>query len=1157
MRRSRREVLGGGLSAFFLRPGSGQQAAGAPTITGVTLSNNSFVGGSADGTVVGSIGVTMTGGTFSGSLSLTGTDAAKFKVVGTNLELNGTQAAGTYSINIVATQGGAVGSPFSQPETIVGSVAGAQSMTVANLSGSASPAVTPVMFYKTFPRGIVPSGSIASPNGISNWQADNRIYWDDGSLMGATYRLLAGSIAGSGVQQFTFTIAGGSWPNTSSRVVTDITGASDFKVALTNLHTAQILPANGGSRGKQFKIGLTMAAGAITGANVECNHLATGYGIEQIANTSAVQPAGNVLQFSAADFGNMITDVGCMVSDLTNPGAIPGGTTITARSSSLSQITLSNTVTTTTGDSIAVGMPVANGHGTGAFVAIKGGPPLDGAATVAVVAGGSGYVLEGNGNDGVFNGSFNTAVSNNTNVRQYAKGPVCNAWRAIMKLTNSAGTPHPHLFAIFYVERWDNADTSLLAFRAYAQIGDGLADFTDTLYNATYDLDWKNGATVIRGHTNGDTGFTTVPMCQQSGVWTFGGGTTPDVNGRPDWSANSAAFNSIIVQPAIAEADQIKACGIVTPWVSLLPTHSNPSVGRAFTGQYEETTYLNLVQPAATAGIRAPMGTGGSGDNEAVFPLHNALHWLWLKQGNAANSQLWLTACRGVAANYATVPHGAPVLDPTTFTIPNTIPAGVQPFSGMPDLSAKDFTSFKSSGFVDTVAWTGGVPTANPYHSPSYAHYTYLLEGEQWMLDTVAHEAANMLFYFQLVYGRSITLGATTYHGMAYENHDERVSAWCWRTIGYATRLRPTIYADGSTDVERSYLYYCLKQNAASVVATAAYVGNIQWGTAGQLWNKAYDYTGTGIWPIKAMLDKGDEGCYQFMWSYIIAVVAQLSHIWQGDITDWTTFRDFIKLWYAASWAITQSHYLCDDYNIAFLQGPSGQPVTAWDRWANAANPQGGISILGDRGGGLSPSYAGLMFTNGSANIAVGVYNAGSRGAAFIAINPQSGAKTYFPDGSALFLTTTGVGDLDSANFCVIPAPFTTGWYWMKNVGTPGPGSQTIQLYNNPGLTGSPITCTGASTPSAAPVQCWGTPNVTLPADSALNGLGTYSGGNNVTGTGRIPEICRPIFLLKAAGADDTGVNITNAIANIEAIETTMGINYQSYPLNAYDSSYT
>jgi hypothetical protein len=91
-------------------------------ISGVNLSNNSFAGGAGSGTVVGAISVTMSPSAppFSGTLSLSGTNASSFQIVGSNLETTGVVPAGAYQINIVAVQPGASDSPFTQAETITG-----------------------------------------------------------------------------------------------------------------------------------------------------------------------------------------------------------------------------------------------------------------------------------------------------------------------------------------------------------------------------------------------------------------------------------------------------------------------------------------------------------------------------------------------------------------------------------------------------------------------------------------------------------------------------------------------------------------------------------------------------------------------------------------------------------------------------------------------------------------------------------------------------------------------------------------------------------------------------------------------------------------------------------------------------------------------------
>jgi hypothetical protein len=103
------------------------------TIAAVSLSNNTFSPGVAN-TTVGTISATKTGACAGDSFSLTGTDAAKFQLVGTTLETNGSQSAGTYNINLVDTISGATGSPFSQPETLT---ATSCTITAVSLSNAA------------------------------------------------------------------------------------------------------------------------------------------------------------------------------------------------------------------------------------------------------------------------------------------------------------------------------------------------------------------------------------------------------------------------------------------------------------------------------------------------------------------------------------------------------------------------------------------------------------------------------------------------------------------------------------------------------------------------------------------------------------------------------------------------------------------------------------------------------------------------------------------------------------------------------------------------------------------------------------------------------------------------------------------------------------
>lgn len=175
-RLTRRALLGGASALPFamsriaqawpLRVGTLIGSGAGVTITGITLSNATFTGGPASGTVVGAIAVQTTGGSFNGALSLSGTNAGDFQIADSNLETNGVLGNGSYSINIVATQNGAAGSPFVQPEVITGiSPNQLTTLTLVNTSASIQAAnfITPV-FGHGFVQGDIPAAAVTTGN---------------------------------------------------------------------------------------------------------------------------------------------------------------------------------------------------------------------------------------------------------------------------------------------------------------------------------------------------------------------------------------------------------------------------------------------------------------------------------------------------------------------------------------------------------------------------------------------------------------------------------------------------------------------------------------------------------------------------------------------------------------------------------------------------------------------------------------------------------------------------------------------------------------------------------------------------------------------------------------------------------------------------------
>lgn len=932
------------------------------------------------------------------------------------------------------------------------------SITFANLSASATPSGLPIQTTQMFARGAVPSGFIATPTvggvSLATWQADNRTTWDDGSVMTAVYRfLLPSGIAGSSAQQVTFPITAGSWPNTSSNTITDVTSGSNFNLALSNLHTAQV-----GVLG--ILIGLTMSGGAITGGTIWQNW------------------SGNNGTYS-----------------------------------------------------------VAGGHGTGGSVTITG-------TTLTIAAGGSGYAPEGT--NGQFKASFNTGVTNANYVKQYAKGPCCDAWEVAMQFIDSTSSAVlPHLWAVFYVERWKTATGTLLGFKATARINNGTTE-TATQTGYTYDVDWKNGSTVIRGATNSTVGWNTIQHCVLSAMTTLDRGDSGSVQNtaRCDWdNGNGAAYNQVIQQRTPTECDQAKLTGVVLPLTPLTTSVVAPTTRAAFGTGDSDLAAIPYVQPMGNSGLRVPFGSGGAGDNENIHTLVNILHWLTLRDSNTTDAATWLVCSRAAAANFSAGPFAGSVVETATFYQPNVIPPGRQSFSGMtPDRSTWDLQSLTpGTAFVNPVLSTGTVYTgSNPYHAACYSAYPYLVEGEQWMLGSLKYEANNENLWYTYT-RRQMQLGSgTTYYSINLDP-DTRVPAWSLRALGEASRFMPPTWADGSTNIEQAYQQFCLGQNYSCMLATMSFTGTVT--APASSWSKTNDWTTSGVfnWRIDCEVDQ------MFMDDYLMSVTARLAFLFQGTLPDIASWRDIYKLFYVGQYAYVGSHYLSDCYSRNLCVGPSsgnlnGQaganPPTNWATRITPNTPSAASSTDDGRGVGTVPT---LDFTNGQANIDVGPVHGTS---IIMCFNNGTAAA----DGTAVYLTTTNING-ETPNNTVMPTPFVgTQFYYIKNV--VGQSNHQVNLYSDSGLT-TLVT----PTQTVSGVNFYFVPANALPADTLGKSLGDGYVSPNPAGNSRIGTTQGMLKMCKAYGMNDTGVSLTDALTHIGQIWGGRGGSYAGMPLYNYDTT--
>jgi hypothetical protein len=132
-----------------------------PSITAVSVTPNSFLGGSGDGTLVGAISVSASGATFAGTIAIgAGGQGGSFRLSSTtlpaNLLLNGTQAAGTYTVNLVPTQAGLANSGNLFPVTITGTdVAAGCAQATTFLAGTSGLSQGQQDAYKAYICGLV------------------------------------------------------------------------------------------------------------------------------------------------------------------------------------------------------------------------------------------------------------------------------------------------------------------------------------------------------------------------------------------------------------------------------------------------------------------------------------------------------------------------------------------------------------------------------------------------------------------------------------------------------------------------------------------------------------------------------------------------------------------------------------------------------------------------------------------------------------------------------------------------------------------------------------------------------------------------------------------------------------------------------------------
>lgn len=954
------------------------------------------------------------------------------------------------------------------------------SRTFINTSGAASPAATPIHELEMhFREGDVPTGYIAVPQigGVDvAYQADRVVRWDtDGSLKSAYFPIAhTAAITAGGTVQVTFDRRTGSYTNTSAITTSSITGASDYRVALSNVHSAKV-------------------GSFPTGGNPPTGN---GYPNERM--------------LTVAISGGQVSSIKSWYRD-------------------------TNAISS---------YKITGGGGSNGFITVAAN------GTVTIDNAGSGYVNIGSGS---FNIGFNdivTAVNSGGNhangvaLIQTHKGPVLDAWMAYGLISGL-----PHAFIIFYVERWKKADGTFLSLRALAEVCNGTVDTVNTITNYTFDLDWKNGATVIRGASTGDTRLQTVMMMVGAS------GKTLDAQAMADWSVSSSSFNAIIPQWTLAECDYYRGTtaqgNVGLPLMKIAPTQPVPSVPNSFETNSADGGWDNVgtYQPfIGTAGIRCPLGGGGSGNSIQLRGLGNMVLMSW-RAGLTSAARIWLNNLRVTAAHAANFAQlGGPFVEPTTMWPPNGVPASAQTFTGMtPARDTIYIANVISTGYANPlIASSGGTITdltnsaGSTYHHLSLAFDAFCLLGHQWMLNTVMYASTTPLFAANHSSKRKATFNGRTYHNI-YCNQvaNVRVVAWRLRAHQQAACALPATFADGSVNPVRDLILYSIKEQYDYLNDLPPFIGTVTMGSTN--YTKSIDLTDTGVDPenFSPSNANGFGGSVSFMDAYMIVSQAEGAHLLRGTDAGTAALAQLtyrLKS-YAKRRASPAPQQYTDSYRLMEYATPEYLALAdpTWQKGFNPADPGLGVHPFCVAPPSAAP--AAMMFTVGSSTITAWNWATGS-----VATNGiKFDETTRIASGSRIKLTTAFVANT-TPNYTTLPGGFNLStWYYWKEL-TPSTG----QLCTDAAML-NPVTPTTNPSSVDHDVFFWMVPANTILANSVGHAYRTTSPNaesDNASSLGALRAI-------KFWHGDLTGYE-TAAIANLDALLTAMGVDYAARPTFAY-----
>lgn len=757
---------------------------------------------------------------------------------------------------------------------------------------------------------------------------------------------------------------------------------------------------------------------------------------------------------------------------------------------------------------------------TAGTFSVSGGVPT-------VLTPGSGYTMLGG--TGAFSVYLNDIIGdiiadgnriNSKRLEWYARGSVCDAFHVTYRVTS-------HLFVRFYVERYKKADGSFLDYKRYVRFGIGMAVPGLELRNLTYDLDFRDGATVI-------VGASTDPRYQTMLNFVGSSAMTLDTLGQPYWANNHDAFNAIIPEPTQAECIYLRDTGMIPWWGDVAAPTVTPPVTTGFSEWGSGTpgqTRLLTYQPFGDGGIRAPLGASGGSSQHGILPQLDALRWMARYHGQTANARTWLRQQRVTAAHSMGYPQlgGMPLFEAATMYVANPIPISQQTFTGMTPTRQAFYIHTSIIPWSPTYAYchpligsASGVDSAirTTSHQIRVAYCYYLQTGDQGALDTIFFQASGPLSA-RHEEGRVVHLGGTQYHGVyAGVSTNTRNMAWWTGSATQAVAVTPPLWADGSTNPEAELLRYSLTRHFNYMNDLRPFVGTIGLNNAGTLTRtKSFSNQDKGCFAESGLFFSPELDVH-FMVDYAMQAFAMAAGVHKGTAlgTAAATARDQLGIGMYGMFAGPGPHHgALTGYRKRTMSGPAQSAYIdmagGWeaDPPGLMVNPQG---ISGE-------NYNFFTMTAGDPLLFL---NDG--GVKLLTVGGAMG------NGSLIMLTPNHVGNT-SLGGGTIPGGFNTStvYYWLQGSG-PSNGYLCTALLS-PGNPDPDTKVTPTTTvTSSAPTYFW-VRFSNMPADN--------TNWASITAESRLSQHLYTLRIAKAWGMPALGGNRDAAIATLEALVGTRG----------------